>query len=361
MVWLIQAITTNHIPDNTEIRRMKWHKLLLLGLATAALSSSSDERFAQDNLEWNSASKDWGTFWYVNADTTAFSADRTTGIAEYFMDDFGVGNFGPINNTLSSDSFTAAPRLTIGKTDCSGWGLQSTYWDFNSVASNGFAGLPATSLTAPLLGLSSESSQTRAYTFDVEATKRLNVSKSVVTASLGARYGYLRNSDSSTALGLSTDSDLYTMSAQSSSSFHGTGVTYSLNGIRPSTGPLALYAGGRLSNLFGDNEATANTSIVGSGPNGFAPAASQAASSDVDSLFIAESQIGIMWNKCLKATGGRMFAKVGFEYQYWDTPNINANSVNFSGFTGSTADVYAEASDLKTQFTGISIGAGYAW
>ncbi len=297
--------------------------------------------------------------WYVNVDATAFSPIRDTGISEHFLDDNGT-DYGPITNNIETDRLTAAPRLTLGKTTAEGWGLQSTYWDFNSTNSDGFAGLAP---TAPVTGLElyATSAQTRAYTFDIEATKRLKASSFLLTGSLGARYGSIRNTDSSYAVGLSSDLDLYTASSRVQTGFHGAGLTYSLAAILPTRGPWSLYANSRLSNLFGTNHASANTSIIGAGPSGFAPAASGSRSAVDDHLFIAESQAGIMWNKCLAKNTGKMFARAGFEYQYWDSADLAATSVSDSAFGTSLSDVYAEASDLKTQFIGFSVGTGFAW
>jgi hypothetical protein len=297
--------------------------------------------------------------WYFNVDATAFSPIRDTGISEHFLDDNGT-EYGPLTNNIATDRLTAAPRLTLGKTTADGWGLQSTYWDFNSTNSDGFAGLtPSPPVTG--LELYASSAQTRAYTFDIEATRRLRASSFLLTGSLGARYGSIRNTDSSYAVGLSSDLDLYTASSQAQTGFHGAGLTYSISAIRPTRGPWSFYANSRLSNLFGTNYASANTSIIGAGPSGFAPAASGARSAVDDHLFIAESQAGIMWNKCLAKNTGKMFARAGFEYQYWNSADLSATSVSDSAFGTSLSDVYAEASDLKTQFIGFSVGTGFSW
>lgn len=297
--------------------------------------------------------------WYFNVDATAFAPIRDTGISEHFLDDNGV-TYGPLNNNIVTDKLTASPRLTLGKTTADGWGLQSTYWDFNSNSSNGFAGLAP---TAPVTGLElyATSAQTRAYTFDLEATKRLNSKSFLLTGSLGARYGLIRNTDSTYAVGLSSDLDLYTASTRVETGFHGAGLTYSLSAIRPTRGPWSLYTNGRLSNLFGTNQASANTSIIGAGPGGFAPAASGSRSAVDDHLFVAETQAGIMWNKCLAKNTGKLFAKAGFEYQYWNSADLSAISVSDSALGNSFSDVYAEASDLKTHFVGFSVGTGFAW
>lgn len=326
--------------------RKSWFQPLAL-LALIGAGACADE-YAPSNSNW-----------YFNVDATALSATRDKGLMDYTLTD-GPLSYGPLASTATSDQFTASPRLTFGKSSCTGWGLQASYWDFNSTSTQGFAGLPSTA-PVPGLGILAESAQTRAYTLDVELTKRLRSSSYIITGTLGARHGLLRNADSSSALGVSDDFDLYTSSSQVERSFHGTGLTYSLSAIRQTRGPWAIYATGRLSNLFGSNDSSASSSIIGSGPSGFAPAASAANSSVSDHLFIAETQSGIMWNKCLKQTGGRLFAKAGFEYQYWNAPDAPANSYSDSGLTGSFADVYAEASPLKTQFIGFSLGTGYSW
>ena len=308
--------------------------------------------------------------WYLSVEATAFSALRDSGFSEFYLEDLGSDiQYGPLFNSADSEQFTAAPRITLGKAVGDGWSVQTTYWSFESSSSNGFSGLTPDTFADFGLGLTSDAARTRAYTFDVEAARQFCAGATWMTATLGCRYGLIKHTDSSSAAGLANGQnpdpdfvDLFVMSSQSSSGFNGTGLTYSLSGIRPTAGPWSLYAGGRLSNLFGTNHAAAQTGLVATGPSGFTAVASQASSRDIDHLFIAETQVGVMWNRCLKQTGGRLFARAGFEYQYWNSPNFGADSFNEGLLIGSSYGyAYAEPNDVKTHFVGLSIGAGYAW
>ncbi|MCA9195302.1 MAG: hypothetical protein KDB03_26205 [Planctomycetales bacterium] len=299
--------------------------------------------------------------WYLNVESTAFSANRDNGTNVFFLDDFAGGTYGPLSSSYESDQFRLAPRITIGKSGCNGWGLQANYWEFYATGSTGFAGLPPSAITTPGLEIYADSAHTRAYTLDLEATKRGFYCGNQLLATFGARHGRLRHLDAASAVGLSDEGDFYSLDSQSTSGFNGTGLTYSLTGIRPATDSISYYLGGRLSNLFGTHQATANTSAIGFGPSGFAPAAAGSVSQIDDHMLIAETQVGVLWSKCSKQTGGKLFAKLGFEYQFWDSSNLSANSNSFAGFAGSQADVAAAAADLRTSFTGMVLGAGYAW
>jgi hypothetical protein len=58
---------------------------------------------------------------------------------------------------------------------------------------------------------------------------------------------------------------------------------------------------------------------------------------------------------------GRLFARMAFEYQYWNSGDLPTNAQADSGFTNSLADTFAEVSPFETQFVGLSLGTGIAW
>lgn len=305
-------------------------------------------------------------FWFMTVDVTAVSAVRDTAVAEYAMLD-GATPFGPIYNEVTSDQLTAAPRISIGGTVKNGWGFQTTYWDFSQSTHRGFNGLPPGGLTGAGLEIFGESASSRAYTFDVEATRQFTTMATLFTGTLGARYALLEHTDNSMAVGIANTAsvlgpDIYTMSSQAKTGFHGTGLTYSLSGIYPTTNWLSLYGGGRLSNLFGSNEASANTHIVGTGETGRTTANAAADSSSADHLFIFEGQVGLMWHHNLKSRNSKIFARAGFEYQYWNSPDDPAQALTSGTLIPNSSALHVvEAVDLETHFVGFSLGAGYAW
>jgi hypothetical protein len=309
----------------------------------------------------------WGlkhSNWYLNTEVTALSALGGTSTQEYLLEDLiAPATIAPFASNTTSSQLTASPRLTFGKSHSNGWGIQSSYWDFQAISGNSFAGPLFNPSVLPDLNIISEQDRTRAYTFDLEATKRFSCGKTDFIGTIGARHGALKRSVSSFVFGESVQNDAYTLSSLSESSFHGTGLTYSMLGIRQtSLQCFSWYGGSRLSHLFGNNSAIAQTSATLTRPNASAISTNGAIDSDNDSLFIAQFQTGAMWTKGVNPWGGQLFARSGFEYQYWNSSSLSAISTSFAGRAGSSiASVAADAGDLKTQFVGFAFGAGYAW
>jgi len=303
-------------------------------------------------------------FWYLNSELTALTPANSASAQDYVLNDLvAPATVTPFASNVDANQLTAAPRLTFGKSHCNGWGFQTSYWGMNTIAGADFAGPLAGPAAVPGLNLINVQESFRAYTFDIEATKRLQVGQTQYWGTFGARHASLTNSTNSVALGESVNSDLYVLSALSQTRFNGTGLTYSLMGIRPiSDKCISLYGGGRLSNVFGNNTALAQTSAVLSSPFGGSNSTNGAIDRGNDALFISEFQTGLLYSRCLKQYGGRMFARGGFEYQYWNTADRNAFSASFAGVTSSSdASVSTTGGDLKTHLVGFSLGAGYAW
>ena len=303
-------------------------------------------------------------FWYLNSELTALSSINSAADQSYVLNDLvAPAAVTPFASTVDANQLTAAPRLTFGKSNCNGWGVQTSYWGMNTTAGSGFAGPLAGPANVPDLNLINVQESFRAYTFDIEATKRLQVRQTQYWGTFGVRHASLTNSTSSVGLGESVNNDTYVLSALSQTRFNGTGLTYSLMGIRPiSNKCVSVYGGGRLSNVFGHNTAVAQTSAVLSSPAGASNSTNGAIDRGNDALFISEFQTGLLYSRCLKQYGGRMFARGGFEYQYWNTADRNAFSTSFAGVTGSSdASVTTTGGDLKTHLVGFSLGAGYAW
>lgn len=303
-------------------------------------------------------------FWYLNSELTALTPTNSASAQDYVLNDLvAPATVTPFASNVDANQLTAAPRLTFGKSHCNGWGFQTSYWGMNTIAGSDFAGPLAGPAAVPGLNLINVQESFRAYTFDIEATKRLQVGQTQYWGTFGARHASLTNSTNSVALGESVNSDLYVLSALSQTRFNGTGLTYSLMGIRPiSDKCISLYGGGRLSNVFGNNTALAQTSAVLSSPFGGSNSTNGAIDRGNDALFISEFQTGLLYSRCLKQYGGRMFARGGFEYQYWNTADRNAFSTSFAGVTSSSdASVSTTGGDLKTHLVGFSLGAGYAW
>jgi hypothetical protein len=303
-------------------------------------------------------------FWYLNSELTALTPINSASAQDYVLNDLvSPATVTPFASSVDANQLTAAPRMTFGKSNCNGWGIQTSYWGMSTIAGSGVAGPLGSPATVPDLNLINVQESFRAYTLDIEATKRLQVGQTQYWGTFGARHASLTNATSSVSLGESVNSDTYVLSALSQTQFNGTGLTYSLMGIRPiSNKCISLYGGGRLSNVFGHNTALAQTSAVLSSPAGGSNSTNGAIDRSNDALFISELQTGLLYSRCLKQYGGRMFARGGFEYQYWNTADRNASSTSFAGVTSSSnASVSATGGDLRTHLVGFSLGAGYAW
>ena len=115
-------------------------------------------------------------FWYLNSELTALSPINSAADQSYVLNDLvAPATVTPFASTVDANQLTAAPRLTFGKSNCNGWGVQTSYWGMNTTAGSGFAGPLTGPATVPDLNLINVQESFRAYTFDIEATKRLQV------------------------------------------------------------------------------------------------------------------------------------------------------------------------------------------
>lgn len=331
---------------------------------TSASSDTTSVSCALGRSSIGSECKVQTSFWYLNTELTALSPINSSPSQNYALNDLvASAQVTPFASDVNASQLTAAPRITFGKSHCNGWGIQTSYWDMRTSDGSGYAGPIVGPASVPDLNLINVQDSVRAYTLDLEATKRFQVCETQYWGTFGVRHASLQNATSSFAIGESVLNDLYTLSSLSETSFNGTGLTYSLMGIRPTKNKcLSVYGSGRLSNVFGNNTALAQTSAILSSPAGAANSTNGAIDKGSDALFISEFQTGLLYSRCLNQYGGKMFARGGFEYQYWNTADRNAFSTSFAGATGSSdASVTANGGDLKTQLVGFSLGAGYAW
>lgn len=301
--------------------------------------------------------------WYLQTEAVFFAPISNVATQDFLLtDNIAAATVTPFASTLTADQFTMTPRLTFGTTFNNGWGIQGRYWEMNTVAGDGFAG-PFTPTPLPDLNLVGGQNSLEAYTIDLEATKCFSFCNCSWLGTLGARHAALEHSTAGFAFGESVLNDVYTLSALSQDSFHGTGITYSLMGIRElPCKNFSLYGGGRLSNIFGTNSARASTTAVVASPIGGAASTDNALATGDDGLFIAEASAGLQWSHCLQGCNARCFARTGVEYQYWNAEDLTASATSFAGIFGSSnASVTANAVDQETQFIGLALSAGFMW
>ena len=302
---------------------------------------------------------------YVQTEAIFLSPISENPVQTFQVQDAG-GTVTPTATGLDADQFVFTPRITIGQQLANGWGFQARYWELNASDGNGFGGIfpnPAT----PSISLISGVESVEAYTVDLELTKCFCFRGQNILGTFGVRHGALEHSTAAAAFGQGFNPvtpDNYFLSALSDREFHGTGITYSLSGIRNISRcrSLSLYGGARLSHLFGTNQASAvTTSLLGSTLGGTAFSTNGAIASNNDALFIAETNAGIQWAHCLKRCNAECFARLGVEYQYWNAGNVGAAAISATGTPGSLGAVTSTAANLETHFIGLGFSTGFSF
>ena len=86
-----------------------------------------------------------------------------------------------------------------------------------------------------------------------------------------------------------------------------------------------------------------------------------AAASGQANLFIAEVQLGVQWDACLKCLPGRAFVRTALEYQYWNAAlGAEASANSFATVIPSSTAVTASSNvgDVLFNLIRFNIGAG---
>ncbi|GIW99376.1 MAG: hypothetical protein KatS3mg111_2709 [Pirellulaceae bacterium] len=302
--------------------------------------------------------------WYMNTEGIFFSAINDGASQSFQLQDVNQNiALTPAASSFDADEFTLTPRITLGRTGACGWGVQARYWQMNVDAGQGYAGPFVTPASTPSISVINGNAGLEAYTVDLEATRCLCLFGQDFLGTFGVRHGAIEHSNSQAAFAVSSGGDNYLLSAFNERSFHGTGITYSLSGVRPlRCRNFSLYGGTRFSHLFGDNESTASTSVFLGSPAGTAYATNSAIGSDNDGLFIAETTAGLQWAHGIRRCNALCFARIGFEYQYWNADDANATASSFAAVGGSSlAAATATAGELETHFVGLGLSTGFSW
>jgi len=154
------------------------------------------------------------------------------------------------------------------------------------------------------------------------------------------------------------------LSSSQGEAFHGTGLTFGLSGLRPvgSCRGVSLYTTNRVSPVFGSSKSRAFASSSFSGPGGTAGSVNGATGYNDDTLVILETGAGLQWSRDVRGFNGRMFARLGVEYQYWTGSGGEAFAESFSGTGGSsTGFARARAGDHDFHLIGLAVMSGFSW
>ena len=220
--------------------------------------------------------------------------------------------------------FELSPRIFLGWTHQSGWGIRTRYFQFDASANRPFTtivpnGDAETPAFQPYLGSGDHffmdhgigtefraAHSLKIQTWDLEVTNQLVFCRSLVTAGLGLRWVGIDQRYRADTIWAGTDilETLYY-----NHNFYGAGPTLSLEMVRPfscCTG-LAFYATGRGSVLFGERsqyfkKEDGNTGAL----------TETFTRRDADTaIYIAEVGMGLQY------TRGIFFGRTGWEGQWW--------------------------------------------
>jgi hypothetical protein len=260
----------------------------------------------------------------------------------------------------SAEELTGAPRLVFGYVGKRGFGIQGRYWELSSFSSR--SDLPEPIIGNQIQVLGGED-RFNAYTIDVELTNECCYRGCNLLGTFGVRHAHIDHGRVEQVVGAS-NLDVFSLGAQTGESFDGTGLTFSLSGLKtinPCRG-LALYTALRGSTLWGPARTTAITTSSFSGPFGVGGSTNGAIDSNDETMFIGEVGAGLQWSRCVRSFSGRMFARGGVEYQYWGTSDGFALAQSSSGSLGfSDGTVRALGGKHSTNLIGFALMAGYNW
>jgi hypothetical protein len=302
---------------------------------------------------------------YFGAEATYLAPVYDESLATFTLTQCGVAQASLQSDFGTAEELTGAPRLVFGYAGDHGIGIQARYWELTSSASQN--DVPDAIVGSQIQSLGGED-RFNAYTIDLELTKAFCHHGCNMLGTFGVRHGSIDHQRDEQVFGAvdlgSSQFDVFSMGAQTGEEFHGTGLTFSLSGlksIKPCRG-LAFYTSARGSTLWGSAETLAVTYSTFTGPLGGADSVNGAIDSNDVTMFIGEIGAGLQWSRCANSYSGRMFARAGVEYQYWGTSDGFALAQSTSGTGGlSNGTATAIGGSQETHLIGLALMAGYAW
>jgi len=268
----------------------------------------------------------------------------------------------PVASVASSSSddseLAGAPRIWLGVgRGC--WGVRGRYFDLQ--AGDHDFGNPGTLPNA--LGFSR---QFRAYTADIEVTRKFCLNNCGGLFSLGARRARLDSSTHATPVS-AIGGDIVQGTANTFREFDGTGVTVGLQGNKPIGNPchgLSLFCGARASFLWSDARAASGTTTSASN---FLGATSNrqfaAAGTDEAEMTITELQLGLQHARKLECMPVVAFFRVAAEWQRWSDQSDLLTSANSTSAIVPGASVIANANTgaQTLDLVGLVLAAGITY
>ncbi|MBI1249563.1 hypothetical protein GC197_17200 [bacterium] len=280
--------------------------------------------------------------------------------------------FNNVNNNFTTGNgnspLVPAPRIWLGATNCHGWGALVRYWQLNNCTVRNDPFTPFTTpptLSGDLYGFSTNNSL-KLYALDIEATKNFCLGCWDMQAALGYRHALLQVGDTvafQSVISHPGGNNFYSATGASLLNFEGNGVTFGLNGIRPTCGCFDLFWSARGSVLWGNATSSSMTSAQAIGPTIAAGSTNAALGSGNDDLFIGEVQLGAQWSHWLPCANALFFFRGAFEYQYWDGVGGTTTANSFAEQTGvgGVAISTQSAGNSAINLVGFSIATGISY
>lgn len=275
-----------------------------------------------------------------------------------------------------ADQLRGAPRLTLGIVGGNGFGIQGRYWQMNdSVAMYDPVGVfPIGGGADPRFGMldrTAGADRFESYIVDLEGTKDFGFLGWNLLGTLGARYAEFDHERSNAAIGRietgalnGLSNNMYSLGTLQEASFHGTGVTSSLTGLRQlGRSNFSLFASVRGSALWGTANSYAQADAAYDGFYGSETFSDAQLIRDRETLYITELQAGLQWSRNVRFLNGQMFARGAFEYQFWRVDGGEAAAtatVGDFGVLGGTLEGSPGSPGLPDYLSGIGTTEGTA-
>ena len=286
------------------------------------------------------------------ASTHGIHADASV---ENLNNDSTVG----LGNDDGFDRFTFSPRIWAGVQEgC--WAVLGRFW-YMSDSSSGLNPL----FPSPGSGIGTfNEERIKAYTADFEVSRVFCCGMSKVNFFLGGRYASFEAGQGFDVSRLTSATDISYSNAFTDFTFNGLGITTGFQGRTPigCDTCISLVWGLRGSVLWGDANRAVQTSDTGIDTGADATSINSAQSSDCETAFIIEAQLGAQWDHELRCLPMSAFFRVAAEYQYWDLGSGgNVSSTSFSSVSSGFATSHGSIGDVDMNLIGLTVGCGFNW
>jgi hypothetical protein len=255
----------------------------------------------------------------------------------------------------SFSDLSGSPRVWLGVESPCGWGVRARYWQFNDTSSDDEQRV---FIQQAIVDTLAAESTLRAYTVDVEGTKRFALGNWCVLTSFGVRNAEFKASHafdlfSSEVIGgrsLMIDS----ITTENAREVQGTGLTSSMETVRPfGDHGLSLFWNLRGSVLWGTTRAMGSSRFT----DPSVTALQLVAAGEDATSYIVETQLGVRWQHRLECLNTCAFAQIAFEYQKW-TSDQHATAFDYNQSINDVS-IFGRSLSTTLDFTGLAVAIGF--